>query len=127
MIDKGGIDSVRQEIAALFGRMQTRQQEGALEALMAVSEEELRSLLMDIYHSESGPRDLRHDAAYEARLVIARRASIATMEDRSSADSWLNERSKALGGQAPTSLLYSDEGLVRVLRALIAIEHGVPP
>lgn len=127
MIGKVWIERVEQEIEALIVRMQTRQHERAMEVLMVASEKGLRSILDEYHDSEFRHPDVRQDAAYEARLAIARQASITTMENRSAAESWLSEPSAPLGGQAPTALLYSDEGLVQVLRALVAIEHGLPP
>ncbi|MGQ0699368.1 MAG: MbcA/ParS/Xre antitoxin family protein [Panacagrimonas sp.] len=126
MIDKRGVKRVRQETEALYARMQTRQQELGMEALMVASEGDIRAILDDYYDSATGRAALNHDAAYKARLAIALRAATAAMEAPSAAELWLREPSTPLGGQAPTSLLDSDEGLVRVLVALIAIEHGLP-
>lgn len=127
MIDKIGVERVQREIEALYARMQTRQQELGMEALMVASEGDLRAFLDDYYGRTSGRAALNRDAAYTARHAIAMRAATTTMEDPSAAERWLREPSMPLGGQSPAALLYSDEGLVRVLRALIAIEHGLPP
>lgn len=127
MIYKSGVERVQQEIEALCARMQTRRQELGMEALLVASEGDIRALLDDYYDSATGQDALNRDDAHKARLAIARRAGTATMEDSSAAERWLHEPSTPLGGQSPTTLLYSDEGLEEVLRALIAIEHGLPP
>lgn len=127
MINKRGVERVRQETEALYARMQTRQQELGMEALMVASEGDLRAILDDYYDSATGRTALNQDAACKARFAIALRAATAAMEAPSGAELCLREPSTPLGGQAQTALLDSDEGLVGVLRALIAIEHGFPP
>ena len=124
MNDKIGVERVQREIEALYARMQTRQQELGMDVLRAASEGDLRAFLDDYYERVSERAALNHDAAHSARLAIAMRAATTTMEDPSAAERWLREPNTPLGGQSPTTLLYSDEGLVRVLRTLMAIEYG---
>lgn len=54
MIDKSGVERVRQEIEALCARMQTRQQELGMEALIMASEGDLRAILDDYHDSAAG-------------------------------------------------------------------------
>lgn len=60
------------------------------------------------------------------RFATARDEARRVFESSEVANLWLIEPNVALGGVTPSHLLDSDLGLEQVLRALGAIEHGLP-
>jgi putative toxin-antitoxin system antitoxin component (TIGR02293 family) len=63
------------------------------------------------------------DRLYRLARMIARTEE--TFGSRAKAGLWLKEPNRALGMQAPLSLLDTDEGAKRVEDVLIRVEHGV--
>ena len=63
------------------------------------------------------------DRMYRAERVWTR--AVAVLEDESSAQLWINRSNRALGGEAPLSLLDTQVGYELVLDTLARIEYGV--
>lgn len=63
----------------------------------------------------------------QSLLKIATDRALEVFENSAVADEWLQRPCTTLGGVAPLSLLVDRAGLNEVLRALAAIEYGLPP
>ncbi|THD02088.1 hypothetical protein B1810_16545 [Panacagrimonas perspica] len=60
------------------------------------------------------------------QLRLVRDRAREVFEDEKAASDWLESPNRALGGDVPQNILESERGLESVLRALTAIEHGLP-
>jgi len=63
------------------------------------------------------------DRLYRTEKVLAR--TLAVLEDDASAKAWLVQQNRALGGEAPLSLLDTEAGYELVLDTLGRIEYGI--
>lgn len=66
---------------------------------------------------------VEQDRMYRADRVWSR--AVAVLDDESAARSWLNQKNRSLGGEAPLSLLDTEVGYELVLDILGRIEFGV--
>ncbi len=63
------------------------------------------------------------DRLYRTEKVLAR--TLAVLEDEASAQAWLVQANRSLGGEAPLALLDTEAGYELVLDTLGRIEYGV--
>ena len=70
-------------------------------------------------------RMLKRDKKHVANLINVQKRSIEVFGSESTAERWLNSPVRALGGETPLVVMFTDKRIDLVLNELGRIEHGL--